>query len=180
MNSCPHCGQSRKDYLAPLDYPRAARDAAWRAQFGFSPEAGETDKDRLPGQPYGFFEGTQYQDEYDGQSNPHARIYLTLLGRMNRAAWQEHLADCGQVAAEAAPEIPDWLLSPAMRARDWLKEQLGLGPRPVREIEACGQAAGISYWTLYRAGLALGVKKVRVTEGFSGQGRWLWSLGGAA
>ena len=45
---------------------------------------------------------------------------------------------------------------------------------------ACGQAAGISYWTLYRAGLALGVKKVRVTEGFSGQGRWLWSLGGAA
>ncbi len=186
MNACPHCGTHRKDYLAPLDYPRAARHAAWLAQFGFSPEAGETDKDRMPGRAYGFFEGTQYQDEYDGQSNPHARIYLTLLGRMNRAAWGDHLAECCPELDAPEPEtpLPDWLESAAGRARRYLLDALAPGECDAKALYETAALAGIGAcdgrginWTIWRAGKGLGIRKRRVSVGFAGKGgRWAWSL----
>jgi hypothetical protein len=66
--------------------------------------------------------------------------FSRMVGAEKRRAWEDHIGVCAPEVSAYMPEVPDWFLSPAERARDWL----GLGPRPVRELEVCGQEASFT------------------------------------
>jgi len=56
-------------------------------------------------------------------------------------------------------------------ARDWLQAALAGGPRPVNELKAESQCAGIAWRTLKRALKELGIKPRK-----AGRGPWTWGL----
>jgi putative DNA primase/helicase len=63
-------------------------------------------------------------------------------------------------------------------AVDWLRELLGDGPLPAKQVRSEGDAAGHSWATIRRAKKAVGVEAFR-EGGMAEAGRWLWRLPGA-
>ncbi len=64
-------------------------------------------------------------------------------------------------------------------AQDFLRDMLAGGPRPVTDIQADAESAGIAWRTINRAKKALGVeaeRKAETARGMGAEGRWYWRL----
>jgi putative DNA primase/helicase len=61
-------------------------------------------------------------------------------------------------------------------AREFLGDELTPGPRPVKELRAAANEAGLSWRTVERAKAPMGIKAERESAGSDGSGRWLWRL----
>ncbi len=78
-------------------------------------------------------------------------------------------------AAMGAESVPmDREALAVAEAVDWLREFLASGPRPVKDVEAEAQDAGISRASLRRARGELGARARR--EGYGSDGRWMLHL----
>lgn len=65
--------------------------------------------------------------------------------------------------------------SPALsEAKDWLQQELAMGPLPSTELFSRATHDGIKEATLRRAKESLGIKVTR--EGFGDAGQWIWQL----
>jgi hypothetical protein len=90
-----------------------------------------------------------------------------------RIAWQgeSELRASDLLAAESVGDERSAL----EEAGEFLRETLGDGPRPAREVRSRADEAGIAWRTVVRAKGPLGVSAIR--EGGAGaSGRWVWSL----
>jgi archaellum biogenesis ATPase FlaH len=61
---------------------------------------------------------------------------------------------------------------PIEASADWLREQLAVGPVPMRTIELCSKDAGLTWASVRRAKKRLGVVSLKPDFG----GEWLWAL----
>lgn len=95
-------------------------------------------------------------------SGPIKAPFIEWLGVSNRSA--------GELLNPAKPKAPTALEI----AKDFLRQQLGSGSKPMKEVQASAESVGISKATLNRAKEVAGVMSQKTTDG------WTWSLIGNA
>lgn len=114
-----------------------------------------------PPQPALLYEIESCEVEHDGEALPTSR--LRYLGESDIASHD--------LLAPPEPEER----TERDEAEDWLRDVLGDGPMPAREVTAEAREAGISERTLRRARTALGIEPRR-EGGIGSKGRWVWEL----
>jgi hypothetical protein len=95
-------------------------------------------------------------------SGPIKAPFIEWLGVSNRSA--------GEILNPPKPKAP-----PALDiAKDFLRQELSSGPKPMKEVQVSAEAVGISKATLNRAKEVAGVISQKTSDG------WTWSLMGSA